>query len=133
MSKLSRREFLEFLSLAGVGLIGGCSGPSMTGSENFPVLVFSDVHFQPFIPPLPPSAPVSTTLAANIALTAQLDAADISQWQAIFQGTANTANSTVSAPGTDTNYALLALTLASIKQNLGTCPAILFTGDFLVS
>ena len=32
---------------------------------------------------------------------------------------------------TDTNYALLSLTLDSIKQNLGTSPAVLFTGDFL--
>jgi 3',5'-cyclic AMP phosphodiesterase CpdA len=130
MPQLSRRTFLEMASLAGAGLIGGCGGgTSISGLDRFPVLVFSDVHFQPFIPPLPPSAPVVTTLAANMALTAQLDAADISQWPAIFQ--ANAANSTVSAPGSDTNYALFSLALASIKQNLGMSPAVLFTGDFL--
>jgi sphingomyelin phosphodiesterase acid-like 3 len=129
MPRLSRRTFLELASLASAGLIGGCGGPNrIAGSDNFPVLVFSDVHFQPFIPPVPPNAPITTTLAANIALVAQLDAADTSQWPAIFQGAAN---NTPSAPGADTNYALLTLMLASIKQNLGTSPAVLFTGDFL--
>jgi hypothetical protein len=37
----------------------------------------------------------------------------------------------VSGPGADTNYALLALALSSIEQNLGASPAVLFTGDFL--
>ncbi|HEY1808446.1 MAG TPA: metallophosphoesterase, partial [Acidobacteriaceae bacterium] len=116
----------------GAGLIGGCGGGNnQTGSGSFPVLVFSDVHFQPFIPPLPPSAPVAATLSANRVLTAQLDAADISQWPEIFEGAANTANRTVSTPGTDTNYALFSLALASIRQNLGSSPVILFTGDFL--
>ena len=90
-----------------------------------------NTHLQPFIAPLPPLAPIGTTLAANTALVAQLDPADVSQWQAIFQGPANTANSTPTAPGADTNYALLVLALASIKQNLGMSPAVLFTGDFL--
>lgn len=129
MPQLSRRTFLELVSLAGAGIIGGCSeGKRKSGSGSFPVLVFSDLHFQPFIPPLPPNAPVAATLAANVALTAQLDGADISHWPAIFEGTAN---STVSAPGTDTSYALFSLALASIRQNLGSSPVILFTGDFL--
>lgn len=132
MSILSRRTFLELAGLAGAGLVGGCGGNSaISGSDSFPVVVFSDVHFQPFIPPIPPNAPVTTTLAANIALVAQLDAADVSQWPAIFEGAANSANLAVSAAGADTNYALLSLALASIRQNLGACPAILFTGDFL--
>lgn len=131
MPELSRRTFLELATLAGAGLMGGCGGTSITGSDNFPVVVFSDVHFQPFIPPLPPNALITTTEAANIALTAQLDGADVSEWPNIFQGAANAANSAVSAPGTDTNYSLLALALASIKKNLGAAPAVLFTGDFL--
>jgi 3',5'-cyclic AMP phosphodiesterase CpdA len=131
MPQLSRRTFIEIASLAGAGLLGGCGGVAgMTAPDDFPVLVFSDVHFQPLIPPFPPSAP-ATTFAVNTALVAQLDAADTSAWPAIFQGAGNTANNTPSAAGTDTNYALLALTLASIKQNLGTTPAVLFTGDFL--
>jgi 3',5'-cyclic AMP phosphodiesterase CpdA len=129
MQQLSRRTFLELASLAGAGLLGGCGGTaSIGGTDNFSVLVFSDVHFQPFIPPLLPN---TTTLAANRALVAQLDAADTSAWPAIFQGMANAANRAPVAPGADTNYALLTLALGSIKQNLGTSPAILFTGDFL--
>ncbi len=135
MPQLSRRAFLELVSLASAGLIAGCGGVAGTiSSDTFPVLVFSDVHFQPFIPPFPPNPLSSTTLAANTALVAQLDAADTSQWPAIFLGLANSPSngeSTVSASGTDTNYALLALALASIKQNLGTSPAVLYTGDFL--
>jgi 3',5'-cyclic AMP phosphodiesterase CpdA len=132
MPQLSRRTFLELASLAGAGVIGGCGVTTgNAGSDNFPVLVFSDVHFQPFIPPVPPNAPIAATFAANAALVAQLDAADTSQWPAVFQGAANAANFSPSAPGADTNYALLALALGSMKQNLGTSPAVLFTGDFL--
>ena len=43
----------------------------------------------------------------------------LSEWPAIFEGALNAANSTPSPLGTDTNYALLTLALASIKQNLG--------------
>jgi hypothetical protein len=134
MPQLSRRTFLELAGLASAGIIGGCGGSAgTTASNSFSVLVFSDVHFQPFISPLlPNSTNLNTaTLAANIALVAQLDAADTSQWPAIFQGSANASNSTPSAPGADTNYALFALALGSIKQNLGNSPAVLFTGDFL--
>ena len=116
MLQLSRRTFIEFASLASAGLIGGCGGTApANGSKDFPVLVFSDVHFQPFINPLLPSnKPNPATVVANIALVTQLDAADVSQWPAIFGGAANATNSTPSAPGTDTNYALLTLALTSI-------------------
>jgi hypothetical protein len=87
------------------------------------------LHFQPFIPPLPPSS--NSTLTENQTLVPLLVAADVSQWPAIFEGTANTKNSTASLGGADTNYALLTLALASIKANLGTSTAILYTGDFL--
>ena len=129
MQQLSRRTFLELAGLAGVGLIGGCSdGKSITGAGTLSIPVFSDVHFQPFIAP---AAPTAATLAANAALVTQLDAADTSQWPAIFLGTANTLNFPLSASGADTNYTLMALALESIRQNLGASPAVLFTGDFL--
>jgi len=113
---------------------GGCGGGSgISGSDNFPVLVFSDVHFQPYIAPFERG---TTTVNAdskqlNNALVTQLVAADTSEWPAIFQGSLNTSNSTPSLPLTDTNYALLTLALNSIKENLGACPAVIFTGDFL--
>jgi hypothetical protein len=137
MPILSRRTFLELAGLASAGLLGGCSGGTganwITGSDDFSVPVFSDVHFQPFIDPFAANGtyPNPATGAANIALVAQLDAADPSDWPAIFGGTLNTTNSAPSPLGTDTNYALLTLALASIKQNLAAAPAVLFTGDFL--
>ena len=134
MPELSRRTFLEVASLASAGLISGCSGvTNMTGSDHFSVPVFSDVHFQPYIHPLLPGNTGLNlqSVADNMALVAQLDAADPSDWPNIFAGAANVKNNTPSAPGDDANFALLTLALESIKQNLGTSPAVLFTGDFL--
>jgi len=135
MPELTRRTFLEVAGLASAGLISGCGasgGNGVTGSDNFSVPVFSDVHFQPYINPLlPNSTPNPATVPDNITLVAQLVAADTSDWPAIFEGAANAKNLARSPAGTDTNYALLSLALESIKQNLGTSPAVLFTGDFL--
>ena len=113
MSYLSRRTFLE---LAGAGLICGCSDANRgIGTNDFPVLAFSDLHFNPLYDQTP-------------ALLAALVAADASQWASIF---ATSTQTTPSAPGADTNYPLLVLALASIKQNLGGSPLILYTGDLL--
>jgi len=131
---LSRRTFLELAGLTSAGLLGGCSGSNwITGSDDFSIPVFSDVHFQPFITPFQAGSTNlnSLTVKANIALVAQLDAADASDWPAIFGGALNATNIAPSIPLTDTNYALLNLALGSIKQSLGTSPAVLFTGDFL--
>jgi hypothetical protein len=129
--KISRRSFVGLTS--GFALCGCAkfSDPTPAPTDSsFPVLVFSDVHFQPFIDPyLPDNITLnSLTTAANQALVAQLDVADASAWPAIFNGAATSAPSIAL---TDTNYALLSLALHSIKQNLGTSPAVLFTGDFL--
>ncbi len=134
MTQLSRRTFLEIASLASAGLIGGCGGSNeSTGSDNFPVLVFSDVHFQPYIQPFVPGGTDfnSATQQANADLVTQLVLKDTSQWPALFTGSLNALNLSPSAPLYDTNYALLSMALASIKQNLGTCSAVIFTGDFL--
>ena len=103
----------------------------MIPPDDFPVLVFSDVHFQPLIPPLPTNPLYTTEATANVALISLLEAADTTEWAGIFEGPANTANRPPSAPGVDTNYALLALTLASIRENVGQSPAVIYTGDFL--
>jgi hypothetical protein len=140
MPILSRRTFLELTGLASAGLLGGCSGGSgsnggnwITRSDNFSIPIFSDVHFQPFINPFTDigTYPNPDTLIANQQLVAQLDAADPDGWPAIFEGALNVTNSPLPPLLADTNYALLTLALASIKQNLGTSPAVLFTGDFL--
>ncbi len=122
---VSRRNFLLYAAgtvasgiflgtMTGCGSSGGGGGSSTTTTAgNFPVLVFTDVHFDPFY---------------DETLFPALNAADPSQWASIFQ------TSTVTAPsawGTDTNYPLLALTLANIKQNLGASPFVIFTGDIL--
>jgi sphingomyelin phosphodiesterase acid-like 3 len=111
MLKISRCVF--FLALVNICLIPGCD--SGTGSTtNFPVVVFSDVHFDPFYDP---------------SLFTALVSADVSKWESIFQ------TSSITAPsvwGKDTNYPLLELALSSIRQNLGRSPLIIFTGDILV-
>jgi len=105
------------LALAGVYLLFGCgavTNPTPTPTSNsFPVVVFSDVHFNPFYDP---------------SLFQQLLANDPSQWQSIFQ---NSTVKTVSAWGSDTNYPLLKLALSSIKQNLGASPVVIYTGDLI--
>jgi len=113
MSHLSRRTFLE---LAGASVLCGCSGPStVIGSNDFPVLTFSDLHFNPLYDTDP-------------ALILKLVAADVSQWTSIFETSMIT---TLSVAGQDTNYPLFVIALASIKQNLGASPFILYTGDLL--
>jgi sphingomyelin phosphodiesterase acid-like 3 len=98
------------LQLAACG--GGTDTPA-NNSKGFPVVVFSDVHFNPFYDPT---------------LFTKLVAADAGQWAGIFE------TSSIQAPspwGSDTNYPLLALALSRIKQNLGASPIIIYTGDIL--
>jgi sphingomyelin phosphodiesterase acid-like 3 len=106
--------FVLLLHLTGCG-----GGTSDTGTPNaaFPVVVFSDVHFDPFYDPGPSNAIFNALVAA-----------DPSQWAVIFK------TSTVLTPSTwtkDTNYPLLVLALSSIRQNLGASPIVIFTGDIL--
>ncbi len=114
LDDLSRRRFI---GLAGASLICGCSGAaSFPGSGSaFPVLSFSDLHFNPLYDTSPD-------------LLAKLVASNASEWKSIFEGSKITA---LSAPGADTNYPLLKLALQSIKKNRGTSPLILYTGDLL--
>ncbi len=90
-------------------------GDSRTGSANrtFTVVVFSDVHFNPFYDP---------------SLFQALMAADATHWADIFRTSRITGPS---AWGSDTNYPLLVLALSSIRQNQGASQLIIFTGDIL--
>ena len=93
--------------------LAGCTGTGNGTNNNFSVVVFSDVHFNPFYDP---------------SLFQRLVSADAGEWATVFQ------TSKITAPsvwGADTNYPLLALALSSIKQNLGTSPLIIYTGDIL--
>ena len=108
MLKMSRHIF--FILLVSICLISGCSDEH---PQTFPVVVFSDVHFNPFYDPT---------------LFQQLVNKDVSEWEAIFQTSTVT---TLPAAPNDTNYPLFVLALSSIKQNLGSSPFIIFTGDIL--
>lgn len=110
MPILSRRTFLE---LASASLLCGCSAEGPFGGPDFPVLAFSDVHFNPVYDPK---------------LVPALDAADASQWDSIFKTSLLT---TPSAAGADTNYPLFVRALESLRQNMGTSPFLLYTGDLL--
>lgn len=104
-----------WLCLAGCGT-GGGSGDAASGgapAQTFPVVVFTDLHFNPFYDP---------------SLFAALKAADAGQWASIFQASSITAPSTW---GADTNYPLLVLTMSAVRQNLGASPFVIFTGDIL--
>ncbi len=119
MSKLSQRIFLPMLAI--VCLFVGCSDgtrPSpISPATTFPVVVFSDLHFNPFYDP-----------ALFVSNPTLCTTADPGTWAGIFQTSAIT---TPSVWGTDTNYPLLVLALASIKQNLGASPLVIYTGDLI--
>ncbi|MCX5977230.1 MAG: DUF3089 domain-containing protein, partial [Coprothermobacterota bacterium] len=89
------------------------SGTNTTTATSFPVVVFSDVHFNPFYDP---------------SLVPALISAEVGEWAGIFKTSSITAPS---AWGADTNYPSLELALSSIKQNLGSSPLVIYTGDVL--
>lgn len=79
----------------------------------YKVVTVSDLHFNPLY---------------DTSLLPQLMAADASGWANIF---GKSSKNVPTGGGTDTNYLLLTLALASIKQNMGASPVVLFTGDLL--
>ena len=115
---ISRRDFMKY-SAGSVACIylgalnTGCGGGTTTSSSNFPVAVFSDVHFNPFYDPK--------------LVTALVNENDTGKWAGIFQ----TSVLGPSSRGGDTNYQLLVLALSGIHQNLGASPLVIFTGDIL--
>jgi len=115
---ISRRDFVKYsagtVACIYLGaLTSGCGGGTSTANSNFPVVVFSDVHFNPFYDPTLVSALVNEN--------------DTGKWAGIFQ----TSVLGTSSRGGDTNYQLLVLALSGIKQNLGASPLVIFTGDIL--
>ena len=112
MPHVSRRTFLE---LASATMISGCSGGRTSfAAGSAPLVAFSDVHFNPFW--------------TNDAKVFQaLDAADFTEWEGIFEA----CGPAPSIAGADTNYPLLKLALASVRQNLGDSRVVLYTGDLL--
>jgi len=80
------------------------------------VVAISDIHFNPL---------------ANPALFPSLVSQDVSQWQGIFAADQSAHPAAPSSFGADTNYPALVLALAALKQNLGSSPVVLFSGDML--
>ena len=115
MSAMSRCLFILILAstLATVAC-RDASFPASNQTKNaYQVVTLADLHFNPLYDP---------------SLYTQLVADDPSRWAAIYQG------SRITAPtggGTDTNYPLLGLALAGVKQRMGNSPVVLLTGDLL--
>lgn len=113
---ITRRNFVKYSAGTFACMYFGAlnTGCGSTTSNNFPVVVFSDVHFNPFY---------DTTLFPALFKENNTD-----KWAGIFK---TSAIATPSERGADTNYPALVLALESIKQNLGASPLIIFTGDIL--
>ena len=118
MTKISHYFFLFMLGT--IVVISGCRGVStapQTAPATYPVVAISDIHFNPLADPT---------------LYPALAAAPASQWESIFQNAQSVSQTPPSAWGSDTNYPSLVLALSGVRQNLGTSPVVLFSGDMLV-
>jgi sphingomyelin phosphodiesterase acid-like 3 len=120
MSRISRFFFLPVLG--NLVWMLGCGGmetapvtPVVTPST-YTVVAISDIHFNPL---------------ANPALFQSLVSQSANQWQSIFTADQSANSAPPSTFGADTNYPSLVLALAALKQNLGSSPVILFSGDML--
>lgn len=113
---IAPRGLLLLIPFGILSVIGCGSDPVpivMPAESTDPVVTIADLHFNPLY---------------DASLYGALAAADPSQWAAIYQGSA------VKSPtggGTDVNYPLLALTLASMQQNMAGSPVVISTGDLL--
>jgi hypothetical protein len=117
MVKISRYFGLLFALCSVLPVLGrGDSNALPNGAvvpSDYEVVTVSDLHFNPFYDP---------------SLYSRLIANDPSQWAAIFQEDGAGA---LPMYGADTNYPLLVLTLADMRQHMGASPVVLFTGDML--
>jgi sphingomyelin phosphodiesterase acid-like 3 len=120
MSKISRYLFL--LVIGNVLWISGCGAgdpaPATPASipSTYTVVAISDIHFNPL---------------ANPALFPSLVAQPANEWKSIFDNAQSTTAVPPATFGADTNYPALVLALAALKQNLGSSPVVLFSGDML--
>ncbi len=108
MLRVQRRKVLTALATI-VLLISACGGSSRTNQ----IVVFSDVHFNPFY---------DTTLFDALV------AAPADAWEAIFEGSSTT---TLSTWGQEANYPLLKQAITAACTQADGTPFLLFTGDIL--
>lgn len=107
--KKRHRHYLSFLLIALIGVLSGCSG----GVGEYSIVVFTDVHFDPFYDP---------------SLFSELNGSSEDEWDDIFR------TSTVTGPpawGSETNYPLLTQALVSACREATSTPFLLFAGDIL--
>lgn len=102
---------LSIMKRAGLALLWLFAAVSPACAEKF--LSISDIHFNPFADP---------------ALVTKLEAADVSQWDAILASSASTAFSTY---GSDLNYPLLQSAFGEMKKQIPSPAFVLISGDFL--
>lgn len=123
-SAVTRREFIKYSAgtAACISLGAFSFGCGSSSSTNVALVVFSDLHFNPFY---------------DSSLFQQLVTKDSNEWEGVFKSsntkTPSAWGQDISPPPLlkDTNYPLLVLALSSIKQNLGASPLVIFTGDLL--
>lgn len=96
---------------AGVVLVSLCAFAFPAFAEKF--LAVSDIHFNPFADP---------------AIVARLEAADVSQWEAILASSTSTA---FSSYGSDVNDPLLRSAIAEMQKQLPSPAFVMISGDFL--
>lgn len=120
MSRIARYVLL-FVSGSAIGM-AGCGSRSTapvtppSASSTYTVVAISDLHFNPL---------------ANPALFPALVSQSVDRWQGIFEAAQSTAPAAPAMFGADTNYPSLVLALAALRQNPGSSPVILFSGDML--
>lgn len=114
----SMQRLIVLLALLLAFLPAGCGGGSgggsgWSGDATTGLVVFSDIHFDPFY---------------DESLFDELLAADASAWAGIF---ATSTHSHPPAWGSETNYPLLLLALEEIKNRQRAGGVAIFTGDIL--
>jgi sphingomyelin phosphodiesterase acid-like 3 len=110
---LKNGRCIFYFVLVNICLVCVCGSCAHDTDNSFNVVVFSDIHFNPYYDP---------------SLFPALLSADAGEWAGIFQTSSITIPSTW---GRDANYPLLSLALSSIRQTMGVSPLIIFTGDIL--
>jgi sphingomyelin phosphodiesterase acid-like 3 len=118
MSRMSC--YLVILVSGSILWMSGCGArntpPAAAAPSTYTVVAISDIHFNPLAKP---------------ALFPSLVSHSAGQWQGIFAADQSASPAAPASFGADTNYPSLVLALAALKQNLGSSPVILFSGDML--
>lgn len=105
-------------------VLSSCGGDANTRTDSAAArpagpgsfLNVSDIHFNPFY---------------DSSLVPKLVAADVAEWESIFESSGDTTLSTYAGGGQDTDYPLLKSALAAMKRSAPNPDMIVIPGDFL--